>query len=235
MPGSPYVLAMRLIALLLTSLLAVAACGDSDPSSPSTGDSGSGNEPSAPTVEIVESGFGQPDEYVQGIAIVTTNDEEAVGEFVTVSMNFLDNTGAILATQEQVESFKWNDQQLVLPIQPDLANRPGTVASVEASAAVSDYGMPTEPLTPLPTLEATEVGEGQYGAVTATFELTNETDADLTDLRVGVVCRDAGGTINGGASNYPSLVAVGQTVRLDVDVTTSGVPETCTAYPNYGV
>jgi hypothetical protein len=87
----------------------------------------------------------------------------------------------------------------------------------------------------LPTLEAIQVGKGEYGTVAAAFELTNQTDADLTDLRVGVVCRDAGGTIGGGASDYPSLVAAGQTIRLDVDVTTSGRPDACTAYPNYDV
>jgi hypothetical protein len=228
---------MRLTALLLASLLALTACGgssDAESSPRSTGEAGAGEEPSAPTVEILESGFGQREDSVQGIAIVTTDDEAAVGEFVTVSMNFVDKTGAILATEEQVESFNWVGQKLVLPVTLYL-DTPGTVASVEASASLSDYGIPTEALAPLPTLEATQVGKGEYGTVAAAFELTNQTDADLTDLRVGVVCRDAGGTIVGGASDYPSLVAAGQTIRLDVDVTTSGVPDACTAYPNYDV
>jgi hypothetical protein len=230
---------MRLTALLLASILALTACGgsDDDSSSRSTGSAGAGDEPSAPTVEILESGFGQErddKDHAQGIAIVTTDDEAAVGEFVTVSMNFLDESGAILATVEQVESFTWVGQELVLPVWGDLTDNPGTVASVEASASLSDHGTGAESLAPLPTLDATEVGEGEYGGVTATFELTNETDTDLEDLRVGVVCRDASGTINGGASDYPSLVAAGQTIRLGVDVETSGVPATCKAYPNYG-
>lgn len=225
---------MRLIAVLLASILALTACGGSDDeeedsASRSAGMFGANDESSAPTVEILESGFGQSDDgYLQGIAIVTTGDEAAVGEFVTVSMNFLDASGAILLTQEQVESFHWVGQELVVPVWPagdQLA--PGIVASVEASASISDYGTDGEEWAPLATVDATDPGS-------STFELTNEMDADLEDLRVGVVCRDAGGTIVGGGSGYPSLVAAGQTIRLTVPVRTSGSPATCTAHPNYG-
>lgn len=188
-----------------------------------------------PAVEIVDSGFGQDESSAQGIVIVTSPGEAAVGEYVTASVNFLDAEGGIIATEEQVESFAWAGQELVLSVWlGPTAAADATVASIEPSVTISDYGMGGSGSTPLPVLEATEITQDQYGAHTASFEFTNETDADLTDLRGGVVCYDETGQINGGGTAFPGLAPAGKIIVIDADVTVSGQPDSCKAHLNHG-
>lgn len=186
----------------------------------------------APAVEIVDSGFGQEGDYVRGVVVVTNDDERAVGEFVTASVNFLDTEGRIISTEEQVETFHWVGQELVLPILA-VVDQPGvTVATMEPSVSISDYGSDPS-LEPLPVLEATEISLNEYGEHIASFEFTNETGEDLDGLRIGVVCRDESGNINGGNSAYPNLAPAGRTIRIDADVTVSEQPASCNAHLNY--
>lgn len=222
-------------AAALTLLLAGCGSAASDSGSDS-GDTKKGDSKGKPAVELVASGFGQSDEYVQGIAVVTTDDEAAIGESVTVSMNFLAEDGSILGTEEQVEGFNWVGQELVLPVWLDLSENPkANVTKIETSVSISDYGSADDPQEALEAVPSTKVAKGEYGEVVATFELSNKGSDDLTDPRIGVVCYDSAKKIIGGSSEYPSLVAAGKTIRLDVDVTTTGTPANCMAYPNYDV
>ncbi len=208
---------------------------------PAGGDGGSQNATSgakggAPTVQIVDHGFGQSDQSALGIVIVTTDSSAAVGEFVTVSANFLDSDGQIIATEEQVESFSWVGQQLVLPVQLFLSDKPGVqVSGIEPSATISTHGLSEPVRAPLPTLEATEVAEGKYGGYRASFGFTNESDTDLKSLRVGAVCYDTAGTIIGGAYTFPDLAPAGKTIRIDTEPTVSEKPASCKAFLNYGL
>ena len=198
--------------------------------------SDSSSNDSKPSVKLIAQGFGQSDEYATGIAIVTTDSKASVGESVTVSANLMDANGQILATEEQVEQFNWVGQQLVLPISFDLSNQPHAKATkIEASASISDYGSGSEAKAPLPTLNAAQVKKGEYGGWTATFAFQNTTSSALKDMRVGIACYNKAGSINGGSSEYPSLAPAGATIRIDSDVTTSGMPATCKAFPNYDV
>lgn len=187
----------------------------------------------SPAVEIVDSGFGQNGTFTQGVVIVTSTGERSVGEFVTVSVNFLGTEGEILSTEEQVESFNWVGQELVLPISFLTDRSDVTVASMDPSVTLSDYGGGNSGRAPLPVLEATEITPSQSGEYIASFEFTNETGEDLEGLRVGTVCRDETGEINGGTSTYPSLAPAGRTIRIDANVTVSGQPASCDAYLNY--
>ena len=63
-----------------------------------------------------------------------------------------------------------------------------------------------------------------YGGFTAAFTFTNNTAKDLKDLRAGVVCYDAAGTIIGGASEYPALVAAAKPIRNHMKLTVSSKP-----------
>lgn len=235
----------RWLASLIIVPLVLSACGgaDKDPSAsaPAGSDGGdqnasSGSGDEEPTVEIVDSGFVQSDESsVEAIVIVHTDDEAAIGEFVTATVNFLDADGQILVTEEQVESFSWVGQDLVLPVTAFDPN--GTVATIDPSISLSDYGA-TEPVgAPLPVLDATEIQEsGSPGYYTPSFGFTNETDTDLEDLRVGVVCYDDAMNIIGGGSTYPSVAPAGNTIRIDADgVKASETPASCKAFVNYGL
>jgi hypothetical protein len=236
---------MRLGTLLVaTAVLALlAGCGSEAEKKPSGSDGGSSvaksdssSDDSKPSVKLVAQGFGQADEYPTGIAIVTTDSKASIGESVTVSANLLDAKGQILATEEQVEQFNWVGQQLVLPISFDLSNQPhAKAAKIEASASISNYGMDSEEKAPLPKLKSAEVKKSEYGGWTASFAFKNTTEGALKDMRVGIVCYDKAGSIIGGSSEYPSLAAPGATIRIDSDVTTSGMPADCTAFPNYDV
>lgn len=226
---------MRLLSVLATSAVILAACG-------SAGDDhadgvGSGTEASAGTVdvEVTSSGFGQLDEYVHGV-VVTSDDDRAVGEFVTANMNFLDASGEIVGTSEQVESLLWAGQELVLPLPLDLSATPGVeVAEVDVSISLSDYGLAGDTVEPLETVEAREIRAGEFGTTTAVFEVINPTESDLDGARIGIVCRDADGVIMGGTSEYPHLIAAGGSALVESDVATSGEPVSCMAYPSYGL
>lgn len=185
-------------------------------------------------VEILDSGVGQDDAGVQGIAIVTTDDESAVGEMVTVTANFLDADGGIITTEEQVESFSWAGQELVMPISVYLDDPSAEVASIDVSASLSDYGSQSA-MDPLPVLDASEVKANEYGGFSTAFEFTNESGADLEDLRVGVVCYDASDKIIGGTSTYPSLAPAGKAIRIEADPIVSADPASCKAFLGHGV
>lgn len=234
-------------AIAATAALGTTACSSAE--APVDQDSTKDNAPSATaeaaaspasdtsegaSVEILDSGFGQNEYGTQGIAVVTTDDEAAVGEMVTVTANFMDAEGQIIATEEQVESFGWVGQELVLPISVFIDDPAVKVDRIDVSASLSDYGS-REAKDPLPVLEAAEVKAGQYGGHTAAFEFTNESGTDLEDLRVGVVCYDASAAIIGGTSTYPSLVPAGKTIRIEADPTVSDDPASCKAFLGYGV
>jgi hypothetical protein len=237
---------MRLGTLIASAavLILLAGCGSGAEKKPSGGadegrsvaKSDSSSDDSKPSVKLVAQGFGQSDEYPTGIAIVTTNSKASIGESVTVSANLMDAKGQILATEEQIEQFNWTGQELVLPISFDLSNQPHARATkIEASASISDYGMRGEEKAPLPTLNSAEVKMGEYGGRTASFAFKNTTKDALKGIRVGIVCYNKAGSIIGGSSEYPSLAAPGATIRIDSDVTTSGMPANCKAFPNYDV
>jgi hypothetical protein len=231
----------RWLASLIVVLALLSACGSTEENSSAAGSDGgdknasSGGKDEKPTVEIVDSGLGQSDGNAQGIVIVTTDDKAAIGESVTVTANFLDADGQIIATEEQVESFNWVGQELVLPVSHYLDKPNVKVASIEPSASLSDYGMAKPSEAPLPVLKATEIKKGEFGGYTASFAFTNETDEDLKNLRVGVVCYDAAKKIVGGTSTYPELAPVGKTIRIDADPTASRKPASCKAFVNYDV
>lgn len=189
---------------------------------------------SKPTVSVVSSGFGQDGLYATAIVIATSSSPKAVGESVTATVNFKDAGGKIIKTEEQVESFTWVDQKLALPVQAALSDASQKVASIDVSVGLSKYGTTEKPRTPLPAVDTTEITPGQYGKTTAVFTLKNDTGADLKSARVGVACTDAAGKIIGGGSEYPELIAAGQSYRLEAGVIVSGTPSRCTAYPNYG-
>lgn len=233
---------------VVTAIIAVtflAACSPGVPSSNGTpadkqtvgSDGGRQNAPTdtgQASVDLVASGFGQSDAYVQGIAIVTTRSKASVGRFVTVSANFLDKSGAIIGTEEQVESFSWVGQQLVLPIWLDLSDkRSAKVAKIDPRVSISDYGDDASAKPALPILKSTQVKKVRFQGTTASFAFKNDSDTDLKHLRVGVVCYK-GGRIIGGKSTYPDLAPAHQTIRIDTDVVTTGKPKTCKAFLNYG-
>lgn len=225
---------MRLFALVASTAFLLTACGESADDPGRSADRGAAAPDSPAAVELVATGFGQQDGYVRGIAVVTSEDENAVGEFVTVSMNFLDSSGGILGTSDQVESMAWAGQELVLPVWFDLSSTPGAeVAEVDASVSISDYGMARREVDPIEPVASQEIRANQYGGTTAVFELTNPSGADMNNARVGIVCYDQAETIIGGTSEYPNLIAAGQTVFVEADVTVSGEPAWCRAYPSY--
>lgn len=183
----------------------------------------------AVSVSVVDSGFGQRNNIVEALIIVKSNDPRAVGEFVTVSVNFLDSTGEILATEEQVESFTWDSQELALPVH---ANIDGDVDSIEVSTSLSDHGT-TDAKPKLREVDA-RLESGEFAPTVATFELVNRSSEPLTDLRVGVVCFDAKGNIVGGGREYPALIAPRKEIKVSADVVVQSSAKKCRAFPNYG-
>ncbi|RZI96230.1 MAG: hypothetical protein EOO67_00855 [Microbacterium sp.] len=176
---------------------------------------------------IVESGFGQgEDEYVWVTALVE-NKSDRVGQTVTVSFNIKDDSGEVVSTTEQVESFSSPGQMLAVGTQADLD--PGVrAASVEATLLVEDENT-FEGGDDLGTAKA-EYKEGEYGESEARYTVKNPTDKPVKDPRIGVICKDKDGKVNGGGSDFPTLVPPNGEIKLATYVIVSGAPEGCTAY-----
>ncbi len=182
---------------------------------------------------MVDSGLGQDSNAAMAMIVVTNDNPASVGEFVTASVNFLDEQGRIIATKEQVEMFSWEGQELVLPVQLYLPEFPGvTVAAIDPVVTISNYGSSGRAEEPLPVLETDEIRSNTWGEVATSFMFTNETEKDLNSMRVGVVCYDDAGQINGGTSTYPNAPA-GRTIRIDVEVPTAVDARSCKAFLNY--
>lgn len=169
-------------------------------------------------------------DYIRAIVLVKANSESVIGEFASVSVNFLDASGAIVSTEDQVEGFNWVGQELAFPFL--LEDTEQSVVSMDPWVTFTDYGGGGASRPPLPVLDATEITEARYGGYEASFGYTNETEEDLASIRVGVVCYDVAGTIIGGTSTYPDAAA-GRTVRIDADVDTATMPASCKAFLNY--
>ena len=194
-------------------------------------------EGSGEDAEIVDFAFTQSDEYVKGIALVRANSEDAVGKFVSLSYNVLDADGQILATEEQIETFSWEGQELGFPIFVSLDATPGAkAASLDLVVDVGDDSYGEEYTTPLPVLEAQSVVKDQYGnGYTASFGFTNEGDEKLEAMRAAAVCFDNAGKIIGGETTYPDALP-GRTIRIDVEMISTvknQKPKICKAYLNY--
>lgn len=217
----------RLLALLMATFLLTACGSDSEPDD-SKDDSGSDDASSEQVAEIVEYGFGQRDQYVYAPVIIKGTAEKA-GQFVTVSANALDESGEIIATETQVEQITSPGQELVAAVFFDLGAGAATVADLEVTLTSDDEGDSTDE-PDLGTAEATSITE-QYGTTTAAAEFENTTN-DTIDLNATAVCRDTAGTIIGGAFTSHGDVAAGSTALVDVDVTVSSPPATCTIYFN---
>lgn len=223
----------RSLALVLFALV-LAGCGGSDDDSDSgdVGGTGGQGEPNSDAASIAETGFGQQGQYATGIAVVQAEDDSAVDRFITVSMNFLDAAGDVIATETQTESFSWADQRLIIPVfNSDVGGK--EVSSVEATLAFGSSNAGTgEPLDDLTTEEIEQSQNGER--TTASFLLTNPGAEQLGDLRVGVLCRDEAGAIIGGGAEYPELVPAAGEIRLEADPMVSGLPVECEASVNYG-
>lgn len=219
-------------------LLALGACGDADvvekESSKASDTRRTEEVPAAKQGAILESGFGQSDVYVWTTALVESKSDH-VGQTVTVSFNVKDKSGEVVATASQVEGFSWPGQKLVLGTQVDL--EPGVkAASVDATLLIEDdntFG--TEPTVDLGTSEGT-VGKDEFGATNAKFKIKNPTDKPLKDLRIGIVCKDKAGKVNGGTSEFPALVPPsGEILLSTLNLIVSGDTKGCTAYIGPGI
>lgn len=176
---------------------------------------------------IIESGFGQgDDEYVFVTALVENKSDHA-GQTVTVSFNVKDEAGEVIATIEQIEGFGWPGQKLAVGTQGDLD--PGVrAASVEATLLIEDDGTFT-PSDELGMADA-EVKTNEYGGTEARYAVKNPTAKPLKDPRIGVICKDKAGKVNGGGSDYPSLVPPSGQIKMATSVIVSGDTAGCTAY-----
>ncbi|ALZ99865.1 hypothetical protein [Corynebacterium glutamicum] len=182
-------------------------------------------------VEIVDSGFGQNQDSAVAIVIAKSTGGNLVGEFVTATVNFIDEGGAILATEDRVEQLTWSDQELVLPVMYFKTNpNSPEVSRIEAFVSVSDYGMREAEQTALPVLESTEITDGYFNDYSASFGLKNDSSEEMKDLRVGAVCYNDQEEIIGGGYAFPSFLPAGGTIRIEATVTASEMPTSCKAY-----
>lgn len=182
---------------------------------------------SKPAGQLLESGFGQTDEYVWVTSLVK-NATSTVGQTVTVQFNIYNKAGALVGSTEQVESFRSVGQLLAVGTQVDLKHE--KAASMKATLLVEDLGaFSNEPFPAIKT-SAVKIGKGEFGGVSASFDVTNPTDTPLKNPRIGIICYNAKKQIIGGSSEYPDLVPASDRYHVDSTVNVIGTPASCTAY-----
>ena len=118
----------------------------------------------------------------------------------------------------------------MLPVWLSLDDSKTKVASVEATASISDYGTSGENYPDLGTYETSEIAKDGY---TAKFRLTNPTDETVESARIGVVCYNDRGDVIGGGSDYPELWPAGGEIVVDASITTTGKPAKCVAHARH--
>ncbi|MDQ7993600.1 MAG: hypothetical protein REI45_13090, partial [Propionicimonas sp.] len=120
---------------------------------------------SEPALTVVESGFGQRDEYVWVTAVVR-DDGQAAGRFITANFNLLDASGEILESETQVEQMTWDGQELVLGTQVALDSAKTKVASIEVDTVISDNSDNTSDRARFTTGKV-KISKSPYGGYTA--------------------------------------------------------------------
>lgn len=174
-------------------------------------------------------------QYVWVTALVKNLSDNG-GQTVTVSFNVMDDSGEVITTAEQVESFNIADQELAVGTQVDVGPRV-RVGSVEPTLLIEDEGAFEETEADLGKFGATSIQSDQYDKSTwhAKFTIENATDEVQKSPRIGIICHGKDGKINGGGSEFPELVPPSGQIVLDPYLITSGKPKTCTAYVASGM
>ena len=182
------------------------------------------SEEVADEIVIREAGIGQEGEYARAVALVETRGY--VGEFLTVHFNVFDANDELIASGEQIEVIASEASTFAIGTMVDVGA--ARAARVEATHAVSDYGMGGKAF---PAIALAPVTLGDYGL--ATIRLTNPTPEPWENLRIGIVCRNAEGDIVGGGDSYPSLVPANAESMADGYVIVGDDVAECTAYPQH--
>lgn len=229
-----YTVATAMTAVATATVLA--ACSSTSAShDSSTGKAGStasakkgGKSKSKPAGELLASGFGQSDEYVWVTSLVKNN-ASTVGQTVTVQFNLYDETGSLIGSDSQVESFASIGQLLAAGTQIDLKAHQ-KAARVKATLLVEDEGVFSDEPFPAIKTSAVKVGKDEFGGVSASFDVMNPTNKPLKDPRIGIICYNAKKQIIGGSDEFPDLVPPSGKYHVDSSVNVSGTPATCTAY-----
>lgn len=228
----------RLLALIAASLVLV-GCGGGDSdvveqdSSENSKSDSKDKQPADEQGALIDSGFGQRDEYV-GLAAVVKNKSDHAGQTVTVSFNIMDKSGELLKTESQVDSFAWPGQELAVVTQADL--QPGQkAAEVKATLLVEDEGTFADSMSDDLGSDEAKVAKDEYGGLVARVELTNPTNDVLKNPKVAAVCKNGAGKIAGSGFTFPDLIAANGKYADDIDVVGSDSLKTCTVYLSPGL
>lgn len=221
-----------MIILFAASLSSCGSDSDSvDQNSSGSGNNGSSTKSDKSKAAIVESGFGQQDEFAWVTAVVENKSDHG-GQTVTVTYNLKNATGKVVATGSQVEGFTGAGQKIAVGTQVEL-DKGVKPTSMDATLLVEDQGTFQESEVQWDPVPA-KVIKDEFNGVTARFTVKNPTSKPLKDLRNGVVCKDKAGKINGGGVDFPELVPPSGEILSNASVLTTGIPAACTAYLSTG-
>lgn len=203
-----------MIALALISISIVNACG-------SGADSGS---------SVDDTWFSQHDTHVSGIVTVTA-DDDAVGRFIYVDVEFLDADGESIATAQRPAIVDWEKQRFALPVEADTTG--GHVASMRTTLRTSGekIGDSGPQIDPVEAYSITDDGPTTHTASFALHQLPDETQTGVTTLDLGVACFDKGGDLIGGTAENPKIPETGGLLQVKAHVTTDSRPDSCRAFP----
>jgi hypothetical protein len=186
-------------------------------------------EKAAKTAKIVETGFGQNEEFTYAASIVKNKTDHG-GQGVTVTFNLKDAAGKLIATESARQSFGWGGEEMAVGTVISV-DKGAEVAEVEATLAVEEdaaFGA-DKPFGKFDVV-AGAVEKAAGGGWEAKFKLKNPQAEAVESPRVGVVCWDDKGKINGGTAEYPASIPGGGEAVVAANVIVSGAPDTCKAY-----
>lgn len=180
---------------------------------------------------ILKSGFGQQGQYVWYAALVKNNTGSR-GQSVSVTANLFSGH-RLVKSDTQVESFARVGDEVVIGNQAPVGHHRITHATFRVTTSPGVFT--DQPQTIIPVSHVA-IGRDEFGGYEVKATLKNTTGRSLSSPRIGVLCMNARGHVNGGSADFPDTIPARSSYRDVIEgVIVTGTPTHCTvtAQPDF--
>lgn len=169
---------------------------------------GCGSSEPPQELQTVETGFIENEFGTTDYAVVVENpNEDVTAEFPTITVTGYDKDGAILFSHDAMTDYIYPGEKTYITGSDQASN----VDHLEVQATVTDENWITVSDDDKYTFEVSDVNDqiSEYGDITFTGNVTNNSSTDVSTVMVNVLCRDADGKLLCGYTTYADTVPAG--------------------------
>lgn len=184
-------------------------------------------------VEVKEFGYSMEDEYLYYSVILHNPNEDTAIEFPSFRITARDGSGAVLATDEEVLSIIYPQQDFVHAFQAfDVDELPATV-DIEVLDA-REYNIRKVSTLDNPEYAPLSIINASFRTDSIVGEIQNDNDYDIESGVVTVVFRDDDGKLIGGNSTYVSSIKANSATPFDMLIYNDFATDDYEIYANIG-